>query len=279
MPEAERSEKFGPTQLEGTGRSATKGKRHPVAVSPAGDCSAQRTSEVCTREGVTRIALLRLDESSVVDRVCGAFRNCDAAEALVGSGGKSTVVRDWRLRCAGQYRSRQELCGRKIYVTRARQSQTSDAEIAEQRRIRCNLEFEIVAPLPCLRLLIVRGHHEQIGPERDACWKAVRRFGKIGKPAAVACSVNRKSCRPLFVWDVPVTMLHVHVATHLGAHRCPVEPVRDRMTAGRSLFASTIRSLALLRERYSDAQSTVVTDFLRRNTERLREETRKLQTK
>lgn len=61
--------------------------------------------------------------------------------------------------------------------------------------------------------------------------------------------------------------------------RVLVEPVRDRMTAGRSLFASTTRSLALLVERYSDAELTVVTDFLRRNAERLREETRKLQTK
>jgi hypothetical protein len=55
-----------------------------------------------------------------------------------------------------------------------------------------------------------------------------------------------------------------------------VEPIRDRLSAGASLFASTVRSLARLAERYSDADLSVVVDFLRSNSERLREETRKL---
>jgi DNA-binding MarR family transcriptional regulator len=58
--------------------------------------------------------------------------------------------------------------------------------------------------------------------------------------------------------------------------RVVVEPVLDRLTAGRTLFASTQRSLARLLARYSDDDLTVITDFLRRNAERLRDETRKL---
>jgi DNA-binding MarR family transcriptional regulator len=59
--------------------------------------------------------------------------------------------------------------------------------------------------------------------------------------------------------------------------RVLVESVQDRLTAGRSLFASTRRSLAALLEKYSDAELALIGDFLSRNAERLREETRKLQ--
>jgi DNA-binding MarR family transcriptional regulator len=58
--------------------------------------------------------------------------------------------------------------------------------------------------------------------------------------------------------------------------RVVVEPVRDRLTAGRAVFASTQRSLARLLAQYSDADLVVIADFLRRNAERLRDETRKL---
>ena len=44
----------------------------------------------------------------------------------------------------------------------------------------------------------------------------------------------------------------------------------------RALFASTIESLARLFKRYSDRELAVIADFLRRNGDRLREETRKL---
>jgi DNA-binding MarR family transcriptional regulator len=58
--------------------------------------------------------------------------------------------------------------------------------------------------------------------------------------------------------------------------RVLVEPVRDRITAGRPLFSSTIKSLARLFEHYSDRDLAVIADFLRSNAERLRGETRKL---
>jgi DNA-binding MarR family transcriptional regulator len=58
--------------------------------------------------------------------------------------------------------------------------------------------------------------------------------------------------------------------------RVLVEPVRDRITPGRVLFTSTIESLARLFKRYSDRELAVIADFLRRNGDRLREETRKL---
>jgi DNA-binding MarR family transcriptional regulator len=58
--------------------------------------------------------------------------------------------------------------------------------------------------------------------------------------------------------------------------RVLVEPVRDRLTAGRTLFTSTIDSLSRLFARYSDRQLAVIADFLGRNGNRLREETRKL---
>lgn len=58
--------------------------------------------------------------------------------------------------------------------------------------------------------------------------------------------------------------------------RVLVEPQRDRITAGRDLFSSTMASLARLFGRYSDRDLEVITDFLARNAERLREETRKL---
>jgi len=59
--------------------------------------------------------------------------------------------------------------------------------------------------------------------------------------------------------------------------RVLVEPVMDRLTAGRELFASTRRSLSRLAEQYSTRDLAVITDFLARNTERLRVETTKLE--
>jgi DNA-binding MarR family transcriptional regulator len=59
--------------------------------------------------------------------------------------------------------------------------------------------------------------------------------------------------------------------------RVLAEPVMDRLTAGRKLFDSTRRSLAQLVEEYSTRDLAVITDFLARNTERLRAETRKLE--
>lgn len=58
--------------------------------------------------------------------------------------------------------------------------------------------------------------------------------------------------------------------------RVLVEPVRDRLSAGREVFASSIRSLAQLYEHYSEAELAVIADFLARNAARLRDETRKL---
>ena len=58
--------------------------------------------------------------------------------------------------------------------------------------------------------------------------------------------------------------------------RVLVQPVRDRISAGRPLFGSTIESLALLFGRYSNRDLAVIADFLGRNAERLREETHKL---
>jgi DNA-binding MarR family transcriptional regulator len=58
--------------------------------------------------------------------------------------------------------------------------------------------------------------------------------------------------------------------------RVVVEPVRDRIGGGRALFASTIESLAQLFKSYSDRELVVIADFLGRNGDRLREETRKL---
>ena len=58
--------------------------------------------------------------------------------------------------------------------------------------------------------------------------------------------------------------------------RVLVEVVRDRISGGRPLFASTIESLARLFKRYSDRELALIADFLGRNGDRLREETRKL---
>lgn len=58
--------------------------------------------------------------------------------------------------------------------------------------------------------------------------------------------------------------------------RVLVEPVRDRISRGRVLFTSTITSLARLFDRYPDRDLEVIADFLARNAERLRDETRKL---
>lgn len=58
--------------------------------------------------------------------------------------------------------------------------------------------------------------------------------------------------------------------------RILVEPVRERLAGAGERFASTRRSLARLFARYSDADLAVIADFLSRNAERLRAETRKL---
>jgi DNA-binding MarR family transcriptional regulator len=58
--------------------------------------------------------------------------------------------------------------------------------------------------------------------------------------------------------------------------RVLVEPVRDRLSAAGDLFGSARRSLARLFEAYADRDLAVIADFLGRNAERLREETRKL---
>jgi DNA-binding MarR family transcriptional regulator len=58
--------------------------------------------------------------------------------------------------------------------------------------------------------------------------------------------------------------------------RVLVEPVSERVEGARRLFASTRRSLARLYARYSNRELTVIADFLARNAERLRIETRKV---
>lgn len=56
-----------------------------------------------------------------------------------------------------------------------------------------------------------------------------------------------------------------------------VAPVAEKIAEARPLFASTRRSLGRLWERYSDRELVVIADFLERNTERLRNETMKLE--
>ncbi|HEV8364435.1 MAG TPA: MarR family transcriptional regulator [Gemmatimonadaceae bacterium] len=58
--------------------------------------------------------------------------------------------------------------------------------------------------------------------------------------------------------------------------RVLVEPVLDRVAASRELFASARKSLTQLFDSYSTRDLAVIADFLGRNAERLREETRKL---
>jgi DNA-binding MarR family transcriptional regulator len=58
--------------------------------------------------------------------------------------------------------------------------------------------------------------------------------------------------------------------------RILVEPIKDRVAAGRAHFASTQRSLAEMWEGYSKRDLEVIADFLARNAERLRAETEKL---
>jgi len=58
--------------------------------------------------------------------------------------------------------------------------------------------------------------------------------------------------------------------------RVMVEPVMERVMAARGLFASTQQSLTKLYKHYSDQDLAVIVDFLKRNAERLRAETRKL---
>jgi hypothetical protein len=55
-----------------------------------------------------------------------------------------------------------------------------------------------------------------------------------------------------------------------------IEPAVDREVAARELFASTRRSLARLYAKYSERELSVIADFLDRNAERLRIETRKV---
>jgi DNA-binding MarR family transcriptional regulator len=55
-----------------------------------------------------------------------------------------------------------------------------------------------------------------------------------------------------------------------------VEPIRARIAGARVIFASTAESLAKLFERYSAHDLAAIADFLQRNAERLRDETRKL---
>jgi MarR family protein len=68
------------------------------------------------------------------------------------------------------------------------------------------------------------------------------------------------------------------VADPADRRRVMVEAIADRVSGARSLFASTRRSLAELYDRYSERDLSVIADFLRHNTERLRVETRKLAT-
>jgi len=58
--------------------------------------------------------------------------------------------------------------------------------------------------------------------------------------------------------------------------RVMVEPIVERVTAARGLFASTRRSLARLLEQYSDGDLVVIGHFLAQNAARLRTETTKL---
>jgi DNA-binding MarR family transcriptional regulator len=66
------------------------------------------------------------------------------------------------------------------------------------------------------------------------------------------------------------------IADARDRRRVMVEPIVERVTAARALFASTRRSLVRLLERYSDRDLVVITEFLARNAERLRAETCKL---
>lgn len=67
------------------------------------------------------------------------------------------------------------------------------------------------------------------------------------------------------------------VADAADRRRVLVEPIEDRVTAARPLFASASRSLAQLLERYSVHELAVITDFLARNAARLRSEISKLE--
>ena len=58
--------------------------------------------------------------------------------------------------------------------------------------------------------------------------------------------------------------------------RVMVESAADWVSGARRMFASTRASLARLFDRYSDRDLAVIADFLARNAERLREETRKV---
>jgi DNA-binding MarR family transcriptional regulator len=60
--------------------------------------------------------------------------------------------------------------------------------------------------------------------------------------------------------------------------RVLVEPVADWVEVNRPLFAPMLQSLARLLERYSDKELEVIVDFLARNAERLRVDTKKLQS-
>jgi DNA-binding MarR family transcriptional regulator len=66
------------------------------------------------------------------------------------------------------------------------------------------------------------------------------------------------------------------VADPTDRRRVLVEAIADRLTGAHRVFASGSRALARLLARYSDRELTVIADFLARNAERLRAETRKL---
>jgi DNA-binding MarR family transcriptional regulator len=68
------------------------------------------------------------------------------------------------------------------------------------------------------------------------------------------------------------------VADAADRRRVMVEPIDERVTAARTLFASASRSLAQLVERYSARELAVITDFLARNAKRLRSEISTLET-
>jgi DNA-binding MarR family transcriptional regulator len=67
------------------------------------------------------------------------------------------------------------------------------------------------------------------------------------------------------------------VADPVDRRRIIVEPIVDRVAGARPLFASTQRSLARMWTGYAKEDLEVVADFLARNAERLRTETKKLE--
>lgn len=62
----------------------------------------------------------------------------------------------------------------------------------------------------------------------------------------------------------------------IDRRRVMVEPVAERVTEARRRFTSARQSLARLYDKYPDEDLAVIADFLARNAERLRAETKKL---